>query len=408
MTTTNLIEEPARRTPVVDDVDVLVAGGGPAGIAAALSAARGGARTTLVERFGYLGGMITGAHVVAILGCGDGYVPKARGITLTIREHLERFDAVKPIGDCGDYRVDPEIFKWQMAEMLLEAGVNLRLHTQACDPVMESGRIAGAFTESKSGREAIRATVVIDATADADLAFRAGCLCDDATHEVTLGLAVDGVDRENVEIFHRDSPTEYQAVIDEAARLGGGVMLGKRRLLKGIDVTDSVALTRAEILFRQEYFDALLYLNRHMPGYENARITATRPQIGIRQGRRVRGEVIVIDDDLKSSRHFDDGISRLGVYFPDWGPNYAIKGLDYDIPYRCLVPETVDELLVVGRCVSSDYVACNTLRLIVPCFATGQAGGTAAAIAVQDDCRPRDISVQKLRAELQKQDVYLG
>ena len=383
------VEEPSRRTPVVDVVDVLVAGGGPAGIAAALSAAREGARTTLVERYGYLGGMITGAHVVAILGCGDGYAPKARGITLEIREHLEQFDGIEPMSDSGEHRVDPELYKWRVAELLLEAGVSMRLHTQACEPVMEDGRVAGAFTESKTGREAIRAKVVIDATADADLAFRAGCPCDDATHEVTLGLVVDGVDQRKVEDFGRDSAAEYEAISVEAARLGGGVMLGRKRLMKGIDIASASALTQAEIQSRQEYFGALMYLKKHMPGYENATISRTHHQLGVRQGRRVRGEYVVVNDDLKNNRHFDDGIARLGVYFPEWGPIYAIKGLDYDIPYRCLVPETVDGLLVVGRCVSSDYVACNTLRLVVPCYATGQAGGAAAAIAVQDDCQPR-------------------
>jgi hypothetical protein len=116
----------------------------------------------------------------------------------------------------------------------------------------------------------------------------------------------------------------------------------------------------------------------------------------------------VANDDLKASRRVEDGIARLGVYFPDWGPNYAIKGLDYDIPYRCLVPEQTDGLLVAGRCVSSDYVACNTFRLIVPCFATGQAAGAAAAIAAQEGCSPRAISVAKLQEALRDQDVYLG
>lgn len=404
----SVIEESAKQIPVVATVDVLVAGGGPAGIAAALAAAREGARTLLVERYGYLGGMITGAHVVAILGAGDGYEAKARGITLEIRQRLENLGAVTPIRGCGDYRVDAEVFKWQAAEMLLEAEADILLHTLACAPILEEGRVAGAFVENKSGRQAIRANVTIDATADADLAFRAGCECDNETHEVTLGMRIDGVDRKKVEAFAKAFPEQYQPMVEEAARRNGGVMLGKKRLLKGIDVADAAALTRAEIQIRRGYFNALIYLREHMPGYEKARIALTRPQIGVRQGRRVRGEYVVADDDLKCSRHFEDGIARLGVYFPGWGPNYAIKGLDYDVPYRCLVPKTMDGLLVAGRCVSSDYVACNTLRLIVPCLATGQAAGTAAAIAAQDGCSLRQVCIGRLRAALLRQDVYLG
>jgi ribulose 1,5-bisphosphate synthetase/thiazole synthase len=402
------MSEAARQTPVIDQVDVLVAGGGPAGIAAALAAARGGARTMLAERFGYLGGMITGANVVAVLGCGDGYVPKARGVTLEIRQRLEEFGAVTATHECGDYSVDAEVLKWQAAELLLEAGVSVRLHTLACEPVMEGGCVTGVLMESKSGRQAVRATVVIDGTADADLAWRAGCRCDNATHEVTLVLSIAGVDQQQVEEFSRRSPEEYQAAVDKAMRLNGGVMLGRTRLLKGIDVTDAVALTQAEIQLRRECFAALTHLKAHMPGYQDARVGLTFPQLGVRLSRRVRGEYVLADDDLKSSRHFEDGIARLGVYFPDWGPTYAIQGLDYDLPYRCLVPETVDGLLVVGRCVSADYVTANTLRLIVPCLATGQAGGAAAAIAARDNCSVRGVPVPTLRAVLLSQDVFLG
>ena len=415
--TTETIEEPTRQIPVVEEVDVLVAGGGPAGIAAALAAAREGARTMLVERYGYLGGMITGANVVAILGGGDGEAAKARGITLEIRRRLEKFDAVTPLR-YGDYRVDSEIFKWQVVEMLLEAGVNILFHTMACTPI--SGRrvrgkkehgndtVIGAFTESKNGRQAIRAKVTVDATADADLAFWAGCACDDKTHDVTLGIVIQGIDKEKVSAFANESPDEYQSVAEEATRLNGGVMLGKKRLLIDIDVADAVALTRAEIQLRRECFNALMYLQKHMPGYENAWVALTRPQIGVRQGRRVRGEYVMVDDDLRSSRHFHDGIARLGAHLIGYGNNYSIKGLDYDVPYRCLVPEKIDGILVAGRCISCDYEACNTLRLIVPCFATGQAAGCAAAIAAKDNCHPRQVSIEKLRTSLLGQDVYLG
>ena len=419
----NSVREKARTTPVLDRVDVLVAGGGPAGIAAALSSAREGARTALVERYGYLGGMITGAHVVAIHGVGDGYRPMARGITEEIRQRLGELGGVSPMGPpsgaeetgdqqssrkSGEYRVDAEVFKWQAAEMLLEEGVDLLLHTLACEPILDDGCVTGVISESKSGRQAVLADVVVDATADADLAFRAGVDCDNATHEVTLGIRIEGIDREAVDAFAREHPDEYQAVTDEATRINGENPPHSERLLKGIDVADARALTRAEIQLRREAFGSLMYLRRRLPGYEDARIAETLPQIGVRQSRRIHGEYSVSDTDLRESRRFDDGIARLGVYFPDWGPIYQRKGLAYDVPYRCMLPRDIDGLLVAGRCVSSDYVACNTLRLIVPCFATGQAAGVAAAMAVEIDCPPRSVPSGLLRTALRRQDVYLG
>ena len=407
-TMTDTIQEPARQTPVAADVDVVVAGGGPAGIAAALASARQGARTLLVERYGYLGGMITGAYVVAILGVGDGHVPKARGIVADIRERLEPLGAVKAISNCGDYKVDAETFKWQALEMLLEAGVRVRLHTQACETIVRDGRVTGILTESKSGREAFLAKVVVDASADADLIHRAGGACDNQTHEITLGFEIEGVDRDRLEAFRRASPAEYEAIAVEAADLNGGKLPGNSRLLKWVDVTDAEALSQAEIRLRREGFRALAVLKEQLPGYENARVALTWPQLGVRLSRRMRGQYVLVDDDLSSSRHFDDGIARLGVYFPDWGPTYQVKGLDYDIPYRALVPERLDGILSCGRCISCDPIAGNTMRLLVPCLVTGQAAGVAAALAVQDRCLPRAIAVDKLRAALWGQDVWLG
>jgi ribulose 1,5-bisphosphate synthetase/thiazole synthase len=413
MDMTDHVQEPARNIPVAADVDVLVAGGGPAGIAAALAAARAGARTMLVERYGYLGGMITGAYVVAIIGAGDGRVPIVRGITTEIRERMERFGAVRPRDDPGDYVVDAEIFKWQAVEMLQEAGVRIRLHTWACAPIMTEDGVAGVFAESKSGREAFRARVTIDVTADADLAVLAGCACDNETHDTTLGLVVEGVDQRKVDEFRRQSPAEYEAIVVEAMDLNGNKMPGQFRLLQGVDATDAESLTEAEIQLRHEGFQALMHLREHLPGYEDARVSLTWPQLGVRLSRRIHGLYRLTDDDLVASRQFPDGIARLGIYFPDWGPNYLIKGLRYDVPYRCLVPrlvrgQAVDGLLVAGRCLSADPIAGNTMRLLVPCLATGQAAGVAAAVAAREGCAPCDVPVEALRDELRAQDVYLG
>lgn len=395
-----------RRIPVTERVDVLVAGGGPAGIAAGIAAAREGAKTLVVERFGYLGGMITGAHVVWVLGVGDGLRPKARGITQEIRARLEPLDAVRNPNLNGDYAVDAEVFKWQAAELLAEAGAAVLLHTLACEPIIEEGCVRGVFTESKSGRQALRAAVVIDCTADADLAFRAGCPCDNETHDVSLRVVVEGIDRAAVGAFAAAQPEVYRKVIAAAAGLNGGVMPDRGRYLKDVDITQAEALSRAESLLRRDAFRALLHLRANLPGWQRAAIRETSPQLGIRQSRRIRGAYTLTDADLRSSRHFDDGIARLGASLLVYDL-YDPCGLDYDIPYRCLVPEKGEGLLVAGRCISADYLAANSMRLIVPCFATGQAAGVAAALAAQQGIPPRAVDVGLVRAALLRQDVVL-
>lgn len=401
------VVETKRRIPVVRLVDVLVAGAGPAGIAAGIAAAREGAKTLVVERYGYPGGMITGSHVVWVLGVGDGLRPKARGITQDIRKRLEPLNAIEIINGCGDYSVDAEVFKWQAMEMLEECGAEMLLHTLVCGPVIEAGRVRGAFTESKSGRHAIRAKVVIDCTADADLAFRAGCECDNDTHDVTLRVVVDGVDRAAVTAFEKKAPDRFREVMAEVGKLNGGVMPDHVRYVKGVDVTDAEALSRAEFRIRRDCFRALYYLRENMPGWGHARIKETSPQLGVRQSRRIRGEYVLTDEDLRSSRHFEDSIARLSSYLTGY-KLYDPSGLDYDIPYRCLVPKAVDGLLVGGRCISSDYRANNSMRLIVPCFATGQAAGVAAAFAARCNVEPRHVSIGDLRERLCRQGVYLG
>ena len=393
---------------VFAEVDVLVAGSGPAGFAAALYAARAGASVLLAERYGYLGGMMTGALVVPVLGMGNGSGTGATagGILTELRDHLDAFGGITNSTADGDYWIDPELFKWQAVEMLAAAGATVLAHAMVCDPIIEDGAVRGAFLETKQGRIAVRAKVTIDATADGDLAFRAGCGYDNETHDVTLGCRLGGVDPERMKAFTKENPDKAAEILAAAKALNNDRLPGQSWYMKDVDVTDPVALTEAENRFRRDCYAALMYLRENMPGYENARVAKTFPQIGVRQSRRVHGEYAITDADIQASRHFPDGIARLGSYLLGY-ELYGVPGLHYDIPYRCLVPKGIDGLLISGRCISGDYLAINTLRLIVPCFATGQAAGTAAALAAQQGVEPRNVDTDVLRDLLREQNVPL-
>ena len=393
--------------PIIADVDVLVAGGGPAGIAAAYEVAKQGARTVIVERYGYLGGMITGADVLAIIGAGNGRSQIARGFTQEVHDRMGRYQEITPNKN-GDFRVDRELFKWQAAEMLLESGVEVFFHSWIADPVIEDGRIRGANVETKLGRRLIKAKVVVDATADADLVYRAGGPCDDKSHDVTLVVRVKGIDTEKVEAFEREFPDKHREIVEKAEAINGGALPGKSRYLRGVDVADPVSLSRAEIVLRRECFLALQHLKEHHPGYTSAYVESTRDQIGVRQGRRIVGRYTFTIEDLTSSRHFEDGVARLGAYLKEYRNNYSIEGLNYDIPYRSLIPVSTEGVVVAGRSISCDYESCNSLRLLVPCFATGQAAGAAAALAADRGIPPSELPSSKLREVLKGRGVYLG
>ena len=382
----------SREIPIRKQVDVLVAGGGPAGFAAALCAARAGAKTLLVERYGYLGGMMTGARIVAVMAVGDGTRPVARGVVEDIRQELHRFGGVNRERPDGDYCVDAEIFKWRAAEMLLASGAEVLLHTLACGPILADGRVRGVFTESKNGRDAIGARVVIDCTADGDIAFR-GARMHQPHASCDAGRVPARVDRERERQFAESDPERHKAVAEEAKRLNGG-FLPAGRSMQEIDITDAAALTHAEIVMRRGCFEALNYLRAHMPGWEHASVAETCPQLGVRQSRLIEGLYTLTRQDIGSNRRFEDAIARLG------------KG--YDIPYRSLVPKGLRGLLAAGRCISCDYEAADILRLIAPCLVTGQAAGVAAALAVQRGIDPADLPVDALRAALIRQNAYLG
>jgi ribulose 1,5-bisphosphate synthetase/thiazole synthase len=391
----------------VQEVDVVVAGGGPAGIAAAIAAARNGAKTLIVERYGYLGGMMTGSWVTWFLGFGDGDKQVVRGLTDEFVRRLgEVGGLVNARSKSGDVNSDVESIKWLAVVMLEEAGTKILLHSLVAATVVEGSAVKGIIVENKSGRQAVLAKVVIDATADGDVAHFAGAETHADKHDISLCLRVEGVDRQKFEEFKKTKPGELQKLLD-TLKSQGGVEPASTDRFSGRSAIDVNDLTFMENDSRKRVMKGLMFMKKNVPGYENAKLARTAPQLGVRESRKIVGECTLTEEDILNSRKFSDTIGRCGAHMQGY-QLYDVHGLDYDIPYRCLVPEKVDGLLAAGRCVSATHGAINTLRLIVPCMLTGEAAGTAAAIAVARGLPPRKVGVAELQDKLRKQGNNLG
>lgn len=401
---------------------VVVAGGGPAGLAASVAAARRGLDTLLIERYGFLGGMATAGLVNPFMMWDPSQGELVGGI---FQEMLERLQA-KGGFSCARQRsaFDPEAFKVAADEMCLDAGVQVRLHTLLTDVELDGGRVVGIVGESKSGRETSRAAVCIDCTGDADLAYRAGVPCDvgreadGQTQPMTLNFRMA-----NVDVDRMPPGAEINGLYD-AAKAAGRVDCPRENVLifyaiqpdvvhfnttrvtgrSGVDVGD---LTAAEIEARKQTQELVRFLISDVSGFEHAYLQQTAPQIGIRESRRIRGEYTLTAEDVLGARKFTDGIARsaypIDIHNPT-GSGTEIRtvpaGDHYEIPYRCLVPVEVDGLLVAGRCVSATHEAQASLRVMPQCFAMGEAAGAAAAMAIGHFIPPRQVDGVQLRREL--------
>lgn len=414
------ITEPARQTPVVADVDVLVCGGGSAGVAAAVSAARNADSVLLLERYGYLGGLATGGLVITV-------PPLDNGLNTEVRHLLERDGLYRKGEHLGDdpavdglIAVDPEMLKYHLQNMLLQAGVRLLLHTYVVEAVVSGGVVTGVVVENKGGRSAILARVVVDATGDGDVAASAGAsftmedeplpvtlmanLVDVDTHTAVAELGNWGNLRRLVEAavasreleFDLEVHSKYFAPGVFAAELchPGEVNLWSGSLF-GVNGLDPEQLTRAEIVTREHTLRLAEFLKECVPGFARSRIEYTANQIGVRETRRIKG---LCSPTLSEALAGDlrDIVARP----------YARRRMG--VPYGSLVPELVDGVLVAGRCMSAEQDAMVQLRLIPVCLATGQAAGVAAALAVQEDVTPRQVDVATLQARLGEQGVNLS
>ncbi len=405
--------------------DVIVAGAGPSGVAAAVKAAREGARTLLIEYFGAVGGMSTSGMMSHFTGSVNSRI---------YDEILSRAAEKNRYKQSWREVIDPEMLKNTYIEMLAEAGVTILLYTLVTDAIVENGKVCGVVTHSKSGERKFYAPVVIDCTGDGDVAFKAGAEffigreSDGKMQPATLMFKVGGVDTQRA-VFPGSFETtvetekgELQALAKEKLPFPAGHVLLYRTSLPGIvtcnmtncigvDGTSAEDLTKAELVCRSQMEAIIDFLREFAPGYENCYIVSAASQIGIRETRHFKGVKSINENDILEARVFDDWVVR-DAHFNFDVHNITGASLDktgvqkhftqkkgYTIPYGCLVPEKIDGLLLSGRNISGTHMAHSNFRVMPICVGIGEACGAAAAIAVKKGIELRDIppcEVQKV------------
>ena len=411
--------------------EVLVVGGGSAGVTAAIAAAEQGAQTMLVERYGFLGGISTQVLDTFYGFFTPGSQPRkvVGGIPDRVVANLEKQGAmlVRPntygAGDGITY--DPETLKVVWERLAVDAGVKILYHTLVIDVLLKDGRVTGVVSASKGGLSMIEAQVVIDASGDADVAAVAGVGYESAAtgpvQSLTTTFRLLNVDTAMARQVKKD---QLHLLMEEAIDRGDydlprregsvhitplpGVMATNMTRVMEVDATDVEQLSQAEIEGRRQAMEYFRFLHDRVPGYEQSALANFSTQIGIRESRRILGRYRLTRQDVLNARKFEDAIAQCGAPIEDhhagqdtrW--EYLPEGETYQIPYRCLVPENTVGLLVAGRCLSADHDAHASVRSMGQCMSMGQAAGLAAVLAYQEHCLPDEIPVGELQNRLRK------
>lgn len=440
------ITEGPIQTPVMGAYDVIVSGGGPAGLAAAISSARLGARTLLIEKNGWLGGMATSGLVHPFMPSYAGDKPINKGIFWEVVERMVALEAaVHPddtkmgTGETGFVvwphahvtPFDAEVLKWVIQDLVEEAKVEVILHADVVQALHEGNTANGVVIESKSGRMAFMAKVLVDATGDADLAnflgigYQKGNVTDGSMQPATLFFRLAGVDRPKIDAYIKANPEErhFKSFAQQAIKDGkfipskhdillfytpreGEVAINTTRV-HGIDGTNVFDLTRAEFETRRQVRILVNFFREYVPGFEHCYITTTAQEIGIRETRRIIGEYMLNVEDVLDTHQFVDNIAQC-AYMIDIHDRKSTQlfytpvpdGKSYGIPFRCLIPQNMENILFAGRCISATQEAQGSLRVMPPSFSLGQAAGTAAALSALGRVRPRKLDIEKLRKTL--------
>ncbi|MBQ0081296.1 MAG: FAD-dependent oxidoreductase [Alistipes sp.] len=453
----NFIKEPEREIPVINEVDVLVVGGGPAGLMAAQAAAKGGRlKVMLLEQRGYLGGNLTiGLPILAFLGPKGNQVVK--GAAQKFIDRLKAKNAASEHKRCKLHMsltiIDSEEAKTTAWEMMDEANVKVMCYTFVSDAIVENGQIKGVIIESKRGREAILAKTVIDASGDGDVAARAGVEYhkgDDkgGMQPPTLMYCMRGVCVEKLRDAICNEPEKYDmdTMPHEQFRNGNFITVGLRGRIKeaqkagldipvartilitglkedeiwvnmtrvnGVDSTDPDSYTHGEHEARKQMYVITDYLKRFIPGFENAWIEKVAPFMGIRESRVIEGRYVLTAQDILQRTQFPDVITVAGypvdIHHSNGNDCTMIFCDDaYGIPYRTLLPKNIEGLLVAGRCSSMNHEAMAATRVMSTCMALGEAAGCAARIAAEDKVKVSEVNVKKVQEALLENGAFLG
>src|SRR3954469_23657407 len=442
----NFVEEPARQVPLYGEYEVVVLGGGPAGIAAAVAASRAGRRTLLIERYGFLGGMGTAAGVTNFCGLHanvHGEMHRVvQGVASDLLARIDRLDGLNAphliLGKIFAQAYDTAAYKIAADDLLAAHKVDILFHALGAGVVMHDERRIGALmVETKAGRQAVRANIFIDCSGDGDLAAWAGApfeVGDNAGSMLypSMMFRLNGIDPEKAGDAWRTIPA-----LMEAAEAAGTHRFPRKAAIvrpqrsqiewrvnftqvsredgSAINGLEPDQLTRGEIDGRRQAIDAFNFL-RTVPGFEKSYIVDLPPQLGIRETRRVIGGIMLSGEDVLGCAAFGDSIGVNGwaieshvagdVIFK-FPPIPQSRGFN-ELPYRMLVPQGIDNLLVAGRCASMTHDGQSAARVSGACFAMGEAAGAAAALALSGNTIPRDIAVDRLQTQLKQQGAFIG